>query len=121
MELTKNEQEILLHRLEVPDCILEVLCEDYDDINRYNMLAEEIEFITHWVQNGKLPENPTLHQRVILAELLEGSTFCGAAKSGVVDGLLTKKELNRIRINFETLAMKINAYIGWDLERIPLD
>ncbi len=89
MKLNKLETEILIHRLEVPDCLMDV----WNDSNTEQMLLNEaIDITDDLIQQckkgsiGKLNEK----QRFFLNDAAEGSTFFASIDEEIDLGQMSK-------------------------------
>jgi hypothetical protein len=104
LKLTKLEREILEHRLEVPDCIAEFLEADFDEV--YAACQQ--------IAAGEISDSPLV--RDILADCVEGSTFCGTMIGAVDDGDVTRAQYRAATRAAHSLARKIGAIVGRQLE-----
>lgn len=117
--LTKLESEILIHRLDVPDCICEVLGEsaageDVDSPEWVNVkerisseAAEAIEQLYPFVEAGKLPDTLTAMQVEVLTDCIDGSTWVGC-----MDGNCTEQLIGRHYAAGCRLQKKLEAAYG---------
>lgn len=84
MQLSKLERTILNHRLEVPECITEVLADDMGCSPE--TLRDRVERICDLLTAGSFDEAMDDELAgLVLAEAVDGSTFIGAADGNVSD------------------------------------
>lgn len=107
MKFTPLEIEILKHRLEVPDCIAEALGDYHpEDVDAVCWLL-----ITHLDRGEWPPEPPGQLECDVLAEAVEGSTYCAT----LFDGEQGKAKYRAACRAAEALAKKVSAIIGRDV------
>lgn len=101
-KLTKLETEILNHRLEVPDCILDCLEEESDvDLDEAGLAIDKI-LAGKWDEVDLTPAT-----KAVLKDAVEGSMYYGASKDSI------SPQMNgRIHRAGRTLAEKIGQLIG---------
>ena len=97
--LTATEREIIVHRLEVPDAIADVLGEEYDP----GAVADAIDRLSAGADATSDVE------RAVLAECVAGSTYYAAAVS---DETLSPQKLDAILRVGRALARKVGDYTG---------
>ena len=91
MKFTPLEREIVTHRLEVPDCIAEVLEEDEDVVT--DVCDKLIEVIKQPFRASTL----TRLQQLVLIDAIDGSTYEALAEGAADNGQLTKVQLLAVR------------------------
>ncbi len=113
MRLTKLETEILLHRLEVPDCLAEALDEDPDEVAliccQLRTAVSDLE--AHFAEDRSI--HPFL-ARAILADCVEGSTFVATMESGME----SSRKISAAVRAMESLAVKVGQLVGRVLEPV---
>lgn len=121
--LTKLESEILIHRLDVPDCIAEVIAESkagellnpdthFVEYEIYRLMTEyqaydAIDELYPLVSRRKLPDTLTEMQIEVLTDCIDGSTWVGC-----MDGNCTEQLIGRHYAAGCRLQKKLEAAYG---------
>ncbi len=124
MKLTEIEKEILQHRIEVPDCIFEVISNDYED--RMIKVSDDeiydaIESVGVAVNSGEIQDGLSILQADVLTECLEGSTWCATHASALANKEISSAKYYSARRYMIDLAKKISDHVGYEIRRIPLE
>jgi len=90
--ISKREWEIVSHRLDVPDAILESLSDDYGD-DELTVAIQDLQEM----QTGMDVERLSAIQRDVLIDCLAGSTFFAGAKEALDNGELKYLEFKSQR------------------------
>ena len=119
MKLTPTENEILLHRLAVPDALADTLtdCAEGESPALPDVSREYVEQVAaelHEAMQARafIPSVLTPTERAILADCVEGSTFFGNIEDAVALGEVSKSKAARQVAAMESLAEKIGRLIG---------
>ncbi len=122
MQVTKQEREIMDHRLSIPECIAEVLSDDPECYYSEDDLHEAIQEIEAVLETkGCLIEKPREIHKSVLVELIEGSTWCAVHVGAQSNGEIKLWQLANARRDFKQLAEKISQHTGRKINRLPLD
>lgn len=105
LQLTPLEWEVMEHRLDVEDCLIDALCDDDDGFDRDDTAAV-IELLQQGEWEQALDVEPDIAVEV-LCDCVNGSTFFGCAEHNV-----SEQKLNAIIKAGESLADKVEAWSG---------
>lgn len=120
--LTELEREILNHRLEVGDCIAEVLTADDRDAGREGVDAQgyhwdDIEAVAHFLHVGRWQHALDINEgivREVLWEAIDGNTYVGTCEGAVEDGQMTRQAFVARERAMDSLTMKVWEWLGDD-------
>jgi len=106
IELTKNEIEIIQHRLEAPDCIAEATELSQGFVQD---VVEKFEDQMHdgYVESGDIDEGR------VLEDCITGSTFMPGVEQGLEWGEISRQKAQAYRRACDTLENKT----GWSIPR----
>lgn len=109
-KFTPLEWEIILHRLEVPDAIVEVLT---DDDLKYSALRETIIYtaINNLYVSGGFIHDPSAIHMDVLREACSGSTFFCGIDCAVASGEISKDKRKRLHTAADVLESMLNVTI----------
>ena len=115
MELTKNESEIILHRLESADCIAEALtdhCEGDEPASAFS--ATEITSRVEEIESDGLRTIDLSRQldRDILRDCCDGCTFFGNMEDAVDFEEITRQKATAYYTAAESLSNKVGVEVA---------
>lgn len=109
LSLTALEREILNHRLDAVDCIVEVI----RDTNDYH--EEDIAAVVGWLRDGEYAEAmdrlPEI-AKLVLYDAVDGSTYYACSESACQDREITRAKLIAVQRAGHSLAAKVSEFIG---------
>ena len=109
MNFTRTEWEIILHRLEVGDAIIEVLMDDPNTLKGCFAPEQVDSAIERLIHDGNTSGGAL--DLIILRECCEGSTFFANIDEGVDLGQLSKSKYYRLHKAADVLETKLNAIV----------
>jgi len=114
LRLTALEREIIRHRLVLPECIAEALDDDAENIG---LLCDQLNVLIDGDLEDISSENchDPFMAREVLAECLEGSTYCGTSISAEGGGEISPQKLRAVIRTAEALASKLSPFIGREI------
>lgn len=119
LTFTKNEAEVMLHRLEFLDVVVceELFAQDIDPEKAADFASSLVDLIAQHIYT--FPASTKL-QLEVLAETLEGSTFFGDTDLAVDNGELTKQKVSAFRRAANSAASKIEPLLGRPVSRAAI-
>lgn len=113
LTLTSKEQDIIQHRLEVVDCILECLTGEGSDLGLSLAEVEEaIERVGLDVSNGILRTPKNKAEWEVIYDALDGATYFGSAVDAVDCKQISKSTLQRRFQAADSLEAKARQLLG---------
>lgn len=118
LTLTKLEQEVLSHRLAIPDAIGDALG-DNSDYDHLNFDFYQVGDLCDLMITGKFDEAFTLNPelaKLVLVDAVEGGTFMCDAEDAVATGEISKSKYYRMLNACRSLAKKVSEFTGEQVE-----
>jgi len=125
VKLTKREQEILLDRLELPDCLYQALFMDAEPDLPFGNLTEEQTYdackkLEKMVESGELPESKDLsvEEKYLVLDSFSGGTILERSEEQArfeIEGYTENKHRGFIRV-MNSLHKKLEKWSGESVE-----
>lgn len=113
VDITPDEAAFLFHRLEVPDCIIEVMLDDNPNVPIPD-IEEAIESVSMFVERGQFPKELTDLEKKVLTDVVTGSTWAA------VHYMRPEDEQEIAYAAVRTGTRKVSEIVGEDLEPVLL-
>lgn len=109
IKLTDNEWEIIEHRLSLSDSVADVLSDQFDGLT-YEQAQDKCEALCSRIEASKTIDVAALteHERAMLVDCMDGSTFFADIDDAVWEGEMTRGKVLALRKAGRSLQRKLN-------------
>ncbi len=108
IDLTNNEAKILLHRLEVPDCIFECLKDEHGEMIEGEAVLDICEKLETQAHRGFIEIEDALDLEIV-KDAVDGCTFLYGLDDAVDCGEMTRQKATAYERAEETLKVKVES------------